>query len=120
MPLAHDFNFGRRVPQQGQEAVGEAAYTVTVTSVVTLTCSTTRSERSGSIVIVSSLDQERVSLEILFCPSFYHIAIIEPAREPNDVSNDAQSHAFRVVRSCVEMVFCGQTLPPAANKLWEK
>jgi hypothetical protein len=41
-----------------ERTIGEAAYTVTVTSVATLTCSTTRSERSGSIVIVSSLDQE--------------------------------------------------------------
>ncbi len=28
------------------------------------------------------LDQEMVSLEILFCPLFYHIAIIEAAEEP--------------------------------------
>ena len=29
------------------------------------------------------LDQEMGSVEILFCPLFYHIAIIEAAEEPN-------------------------------------
>jgi hypothetical protein len=28
------------------------------------------------------VDEEMVVLEILFCPLFYHIAIIEPAEEP--------------------------------------
>jgi hypothetical protein len=70
------------VPQQGQEAVEEAAWIVTVMPVVTLACSTTTSERSGSIVIVLSLNQEKSSGEILFCSLFYHIVIIELAGEP--------------------------------------
>src|SRR5215471_14238158 len=41
------------IPQHGQGAVGEAARAVMVTSVVILTCSITRSERSGMIVIGS-------------------------------------------------------------------
>lgn len=28
------------------------------------------------------VDEEMVVLEILFCPLFYHITIIEPAEEP--------------------------------------
>ena len=32
------------------------------------------------------LDQEMVTLEILFCPLFYHIAIIEAAEEPSYAS----------------------------------
>jgi hypothetical protein len=41
------------------------------------------SGRSGSIVIVSILNQEKVSVEILFFSLlFYHIAIIGPAEEP--------------------------------------
>jgi hypothetical protein len=30
------------------------------------------------------LDQENGSVKILFCPLFYHIAIIGPAEEPQD------------------------------------
>src|SRR5450759_1761941 len=51
------------VLQQGHGAVGEAARTVTVTLLVMLTWSMTRSERSGRIVIGSQWYQETVLLE---------------------------------------------------------
>ena len=49
------------------------------------------SERSGSIVIISVLNQEKVSVEILFCSLFYHIAIIGLAEAPQYA---AKSHLF--------------------------
>ena len=58
------------------------------------------------------LDQENGSVEILFCPLFYHIAIIGPAEDPQDAStficivstsfNDAYNRKVRCVsRSAV-------------------
>ena len=33
---------------------------------------------------------------------------------------EQKSHAFGIVESSVNVGFCVQTLPPAADKLWEK
>jgi hypothetical protein len=31
-----------------------------------------------------------------------------------------KSHVFGAIAASVKVCFCGQTLPPAADKLWEK
>jgi hypothetical protein len=57
----------------GQEAVGEAARTVTVTSLVTLTCSMSRSERAGRMLIGLNYISNMSDWKNLFGSLFYHI-----------------------------------------------
>src|SRR6266550_8875857 len=70
------------VPQQEHGAVGEAACTVTVTSLVTLTCSMIRSGRSGRIVIGSNSHSENSSEEKVTFLQYITFGISEAAGEP--------------------------------------
>src|SRR5712692_8601924 len=73
------------VPQHGQGAVGEAARTVMVTSLVILTCSRTRSERSGMMVIGSHRIGKTSRRWICLVLQYNTCGISEPAEEPYPV-----------------------------------
>src|SRR5258708_4388248 len=75
------------VPQHGQGAVGEAARTVMVTSVVIRTCSITRSERSGMMVIGSHWIWKTSRRRTCLVLQYTTCAISGPAEEPRYVSN---------------------------------
>src|SRR5260370_20294597 len=71
------------VPQHGQGAVGEAARTVMVTSVVIRTCSIRRSERSGMMVIGSHWIWKTSRRRTCLVLQYTTCAISGPAEEPN-------------------------------------
>src|SRR6266567_3150608 len=62
------------VPQHGHGAAGEAAHTAMVTSLVILTCSITRSERSGRMVIGSHCIRKMSGWKNMFGSVVYHIS----------------------------------------------
>src|SRR5712671_402369 len=74
------------VPQHGHGAVGEAARTVMVTSVVIRTCSITRSERSGMMVIGSHWIWKTSRRRTCLVLQYTTCAISGPAEEPGYVS----------------------------------
>src|SRR5258708_21037744 len=74
------------VPQHGQGAVGEAARTVMVTSLVIRTCSITRSERSGMMVIGSHWIWKTSRRRTCLVLQYTTCAISGPAEEPGYVS----------------------------------
>src|SRR5260221_6475361 len=76
------------VPQHGQGAVGEAARTVMVTSVVIRTCSITRSERSGMMVIGSHWIWKTSRRRTCLVLQYTTCGISGPAEEPNYVSTE--------------------------------
>src|SRR6266566_7949862 len=71
------------VPQHGHGAVGEAACTVMVTSLVRLTCSITRSERSGMMVIGSHWIWKTSRRRICLVLQYTTCDSSEPAEEPH-------------------------------------
>src|SRR5713226_9773482 len=70
------------VPQHGHGAVGEAARIVMVTSLVIHTCSITRSERSGMMVIGSHWIWKTSRWRICLVLQYTTCGISEPAEEP--------------------------------------
>src|SRR5712692_6257326 len=70
------------VPQHGHGAVGEAARIVMVTSLVIHTCSITRSERSGMMVIGSYWIWKTSRWRICLVIQYTTCGISEPAEEP--------------------------------------
>src|SRR5260221_4851098 len=96
------------VPQHGQGAVGEAARTVMVTSVVIRTCSITRSERSGMMVIGSHWIWKTSRRRTCLVLQYTTCGISGPAEEPYPVRFDAlcvlAAHAKRMEKpTSVEM-----------------
>src|SRR5260221_7966255 len=75
------------VPQHGHGAVGEAARIVMVTSLVIHTCSITRSERSGMMVIGSHWIWKTSCRRICLVLQYTTCGISEPAEEPEYGSN---------------------------------
>jgi hypothetical protein len=73
------------VPQHGRGAVGEAARTVMVTSLVIRTCSITRSERSGMMVIGSHWIWKTSRRRMYLVLQYTTCGISGPAEEPKIV-----------------------------------
>src|SRR5450755_4488142 len=73
------------VPQHGHGAVGEAARTMMVTTLVILTCSITSSERSGMMVIGSHWIWKTSCRRICLVLQSTTFRISEPAGEPDYV-----------------------------------
>src|SRR6266487_3650811 len=91
------------VPQHGHGAVGEAARTVMVTSLVILTCSITRSERSGMMVISSHWIWKTSCRRICLVLESTTFRSSEPAEDPiygsisslgNDIRQKSKEHIF--------------------------